>query len=56
MVGSDEDEDVSVRPTDALTHGLRTTYVKGCRCEACRKANREYQQVYMAKWRKELRT
>lgn len=24
------------------THGLRSTYVAGCRCDQCRAANREY--------------
>lgn len=26
-----------------MSHGLRSTYVKGCRCDDCRRANREYQ-------------
>lgn len=29
-----------------MSHGLRSTYVKGCRCEQCRRANTRY-----AKWR-----
>ena len=32
------------------THS-RTGYVKGCRCDTCRQANREYQRQYMNKWR-----
>lgn len=26
----------------AVQHGKRTTYVRGCRCEACKEANRQY--------------
>lgn len=32
------------------THS-RTGYVKGCRCDTCCQANREYQRQYMNKWR-----
>ena len=28
-------------------HGTRTMYVKGCRCEPCRDANRVYQRQYL---------
>lgn len=28
------------------THGTRYTYVKGCRCEDCRKANSNYMRQY----------
>lgn len=28
------------------THGTRTTYTKGCRCEDCRKANTTYMSQY----------
>ena len=31
------------------THGIRATYIKGCRCRRCRKAN----NAYMAKYRRE---
>jgi hypothetical protein len=31
-----------------LIHGRRSTYTNhGCRCEACAKANRDYQRPYM---------
>lgn len=28
-----------------MTHGLRATYVRGCRCEQCRKANSDYARM-----------
>ena len=28
------------------THGTRTTYIAGCRCEDCRKANNTYMAQY----------
>lgn len=28
-----------------VTHGTRTRYVKGCRCAACTKANRDYNRA-----------
>jgi hypothetical protein len=31
-------------------HG-RSKYVKGCRCDVCVVANREYQRQYMKVWR-----
>lgn len=32
----------------SLKHGRRGTYTnRGCRCEACSKANRDYQRPYM---------
>ena len=37
-------ENVENRP-----HGLRSTYVRGCRCEACRAANAEYYHVLRAR-------
>lgn len=30
------------------SHGTRSAYVGGCRCEPCQQANRDYQRVYMA--------
>lgn len=30
-------------PIDRWPHGVRSRYVSGCRCEECRRANREYQ-------------
>jgi len=29
-------------PAEAYPHGVRARYVSGCRCEECRKANREH--------------
>jgi hypothetical protein len=29
-------------PAEAYPHGVRARYVSGCRCEECRRANREY--------------
>ena len=31
------------------THGIRSTYVHGCRCDACREAEREYRRTYRAR-------
>jgi len=28
-------------------HGSRSKYVMGCRCEPCKKANRDYQRDWM---------
>lgn len=32
------------------THGTRSRYVAGCRCEKCNLANRDYQREYMRAW------
>lgn len=29
----------------------RTGYVRGCRCDICKQANRDYQRKYMQQWR-----
>ena len=31
------------------THGLRSTYVHGCRCDACREAERVYKAHYRSR-------
>lgn len=31
----------------AKTHGTRYTYITGCRCEKCRKANNTYMASYL---------
>ena len=31
------------------THGRRSTYVHGCRCDACREAERVYRRDYRAR-------
>lgn len=33
-----------------LVHN-RSGYTRGCRCQTCVAANREYQRQYMARWR-----
>jgi hypothetical protein len=33
---------VRVKGCRTRTHGLRSTYVNGCRCDACREANTIY--------------
>jgi len=38
---------IDVRQTGELAHGTRSKYVRGCRCEACREAQKTYQK----KWR-----
>ena len=31
------------------THGLRSTYIAGCRCECCKRAQRDYQRRWREK-------
>ena len=33
------------------THGIRSTYCHGCRCDSCRDAQRRYMAGYMAQYR-----
>jgi hypothetical protein len=35
----------------ARTHGIRATYVNGCRCPECRQAERDYRRAYRARKR-----
>jgi hypothetical protein len=30
-----------------MTHGKASSYKNGCRCDACREANRDWQRAYM---------
>jgi hypothetical protein len=36
------------------THGTRSHYVRGCRCDECTKANRDYQTVRIVQRKKLL--
>lgn len=33
-------------------HGTRSSYVRGCRCEPCRVAERQYKNAYAAEQRR----
>jgi hypothetical protein len=36
---------------DGVTHGTRSGYNKGCRCNQCRRANREHAAAFLAQQR-----
>lgn len=36
-----------------MKHGTRWGYIKGCDCEACVQANRDYQRDYLRKRRRQ---
>jgi hypothetical protein len=36
---------IDSRVVPGRTHGLRSTYVDGCRCDECRKAERDYRRA-----------
>jgi WhiB family redox-sensing transcriptional regulator len=38
---------ITYRTRQEVTHGTRSSYIKGCRCDDCRTA----QQTYQRKWR-----